>query len=201
MQFSTEELDFFSNVFTEKSPEYVNDESHHQLSMKTDVPQYISQVLTDSKLTLLAEISHYQLWFPVNLAIDAQGGFAPKFGTPEIIDVKGNERSWRVSTPQNVALVDVSHGHKIEILSLSATGLMLKVPSNEDGDIDIQQSLLEMSFAGEEPLKLELDLVRHEKNVVAAKFKDLQKGRESLRKFLFNSHKRKYSNLYQDVIL
>jgi len=201
MQFSTDELDFFSNIFTEKTADCTVDETYHQLSMKTDVPQYLSQVLTGSKLTLLAEISHYQLWFPVNLAIDAQGNFAPQFGTPEIIDVKGNERSWRVSTPQNVALVDVSHGHEIEVLSLSATGLMLRVPSYKEGDIDLQQSSLEMSLAGEAPLKLELDLVRHEKNVVAAKFKDLQKGRESLRKFLFNSHKRKYSNLYQDVIL
>jgi len=201
MQFSTEELDFFSNIFTEKPTDCVVNESQHHLSMKTEVPQYISQVLASSKLTLLAEISHYQLWFPVNLAINAQGDFAPKFGTPEIIDVKGSERSWRVTTPQNVALVDVNHGHEIEVLSLSATGMMLKLPSFEGSNIDLQHSSLEMSLAGEKPLKLEIDLVRHENNVVAAKFKDFQQGRESLRKFLFNSHKRKYSTLYQDIIL
>ncbi|ALO35217.1 hypothetical protein CMT41_11175 [Colwellia sp. MT41] len=49
-----------------------------------------------------------------------------------------------------------------------------------------------MSLAGEEPLKLELDLVQHEENVVAAKFTDLQQGRQALRTFLFNSDKIKY---------
>lgn len=86
-------------------------------------------------------------------------------------------------------------------MPLSATGLTLKVPSTDNDYIDLQQSSFEMSLAGEKPLKLQLDLVRHEKNVVAAKFKDLQEGRESLRKFIFNSHKVKYSNLYQDIIL
>ncbi|KGJ95124.1 hypothetical protein [Colwellia psychrerythraea] len=201
MEFSTEELNFFNDVFTETSSEQMMSDSQHQLSIKTDVPQYLQQILVGSKLTLLAEVSHYQLWFPVSLSINKQGDFLPSLGTPEIIDVKGNERSWRVNTPKNVALVDVFHDQEIEVLSLSATGLTLKIPNSKKNVINLQQSSLEMSLAGEKPLKLELDLVRHEKDVVAAKFKDLQKGRESLRKFLFNSHKSKYSNLYQDIIL
>ena len=176
-------------------------DSHHPLGVQTAVPQKLKQVLVGSKLTLLAEISHYQLWFPVSLSINKQGDFSPKLGTPEIIDVKGNERSWRVSTPKNVAIIDIYHDQKIEVLSLSATGLTLKVPDSDDKYIDLQQYSFEMSLAGEEPLKLELDLVRHEKNVVSAKFKDLQEGRESLRKFLFNSHQMKYAKLYQNIIL
>lgn len=175
--------------------------TQHQLSTQTDVPQSLKQVLVGSKLTLLAEISHYQLLFPVSLSLNKQGEFSPKLGTPEIIDVNGSGRSWRVNTPKNVAIFDVFHERKIEILSLSATGLTLKIASSEGKILDLQQASLEMSLAGEEPLKLELDLVRHEKNVVAAKFKDLQQGREALRTFLFNSHKIKYPNLYQDVIL
>lgn len=201
MEFSTEELDFFSHVFTQASTDGTVNDSQHQLSVKTDVPPYLRQVLVGSKLTLLAEISHYQLWFPVSLSINEQGDFSPKLSTPEIIDVKGNERSWRVNTPKNVAIIDVSHDQEIELLSLSATGLTLKIPYSDDKPIDLQHSSLEMSLAGEEPLKLELDLVRHENNVVAAKFKDLQEGRDTLRKFLYNSHKIKYANLYQDIIL
>lgn len=202
MEFSTEELDFFSNVFTEEPTDCMVEETDLQLSVQTNIPQSLRQVLAGSKLTLLAEVSHYQLWFPTTLVFNEQGDFSPKLGTPEIIDVNGNERSWRVSTPQNVALVDVFHDQKIEILSLSATGLTLKMPRLASGTVNFHPlSSLEMSLAGEKPLKLELDLVRHEKDVVAAKFKELQTGRESLRKFLFNSHKVKYSNLYQDVIL
>jgi len=202
MEFSTEELDFFSNVFTEDSTDCMVEDTELKLSVQTNIPQSLHQVLAASKLTLLAEISHYQLWFPTTLAFNEQGVFSPKLGTPEIIDVNGNERSWRMNTPKNLALVDVFHDRKIEVLSISATGLTLKIPRVDSEDVDFQPlSFLEMSLAGEKPVKLELDLVRQEKGVVAAKFKELQTGRESLRKFLFDSHKVKYSNLYQDVIL
>lgn len=201
MQFSSEELDFISDVFADSSQDCVANESQHQLSVKTDIPQSLKQILVGSKLTLLAEVSHYQLWFPVTLDVDHKGSFSPKLGTPEIIDVQGSERSWRVTTPKNVALIDVFHDQEIEVLSLSATGLTLKLPNNSAKDIDLQSSSLEMSLDGDKPVKLELDLVRHEENVVAAKFKDLQDGRESLRQFLFDSHKTKHSNLYQDIIL
>ncbi|TYK64360.1 hypothetical protein [Colwellia echini] len=213
MQFSSEELDFFSNIFTETSAEgQLKDDqaddsgkqpriTRQKLRVETNVPPYLRQVLVESKLTLLAEISHYQLWFPVALSFTGKGDFLPKLGTPEIIDVQGIERSWRVDTPKDVALIDVFSEQKIEVLSLSATGLTLSMPSFKGNALDLLQSTFEMSLAGDTPLKLELDLVRHENNVVAAKFKDIQQGRESLRKFLFNSHKLKYANLYQDVIL
>ncbi|OUR81698.1 hypothetical protein A9Q75_07280 [Colwellia psychrerythraea] len=200
MEFSAEELEFFNNIFAEKSTDSIISDSHPKFVVQAGVPQNLRQVLVGSKLTLLAEISHYQLWFPVTLTINKQGVFSPKLGTPEVIDVRGHERSWRIKTPKNVAVIDISHDQKIEILSLSATGLTLKVPNSGNNYIDLKQYSFEMSLAGEEPLKLELDLVRHDKNIVAAKFKDLQEGKEALRKFLFNSHQLKYSNLYQDVI-
>ena len=199
MEFSAEELDFFSDIFTDKSADCLVEGSRHQLSVQMNLPASLKSILAGSKLTMLAEISHYQLWFPITLSMNPQGDFLPQLGTPEIIDVKGNERSWRVDTPKNVALVDVFHEQEIEVLSLSATGLTLKLPSFESSDIDFRQSSLEMSLAGDKPLKLQLDLVRQDHNVIAAKFKDLQHGQESLRKYLFNSHKVKYSALYQAV--
>ncbi len=202
VEFSAEELDFFGNIFTEKSTDRMVEDTELKLSVQTDIPQSLYQVLAGSKLTLLAEISHYQLWFPTTLAFNDKGDFFPKLGTPEIIDVNGNERSWRMNTPKDVAIVDVFHDKKIEVLSISATGLTLKMSCIESDDVGIYPlSSLEMSLAGEKAVKVELDVVRHEKGVVAAKFKELQTGRESLRKFLFNSHKVKYSDLYQDVVL
>jgi len=65
----------------------------------------------------------------------------------------------------------------------------------------LKQSSLEMRLPNEAPVTFALDLVRSDDNLVSAKFKDFEKGRDSLRKFLFNSHKAKYSDLYQDIIL
>jgi len=206
VEFTTEELAFFNDMFAEKSTDCVIADSDQELTVFTGVHHNLRQVLVDSKLTLLAEISHYQLWFPVSLSLNEQGDLSPKLGTPDIIDVKGNERSWRVSTPTNVAIIDTFHDNKIEVLSLSATGLTLKIPDLDDNDsydncIDLKQYSFEMSFAGEKPLKLELELVRHDKNIVSAKFKDLPEGKELLRKFLFSSHQIKYANLYHSIIL
>ena len=201
MNFSPEELDFISDIFAEEPTDVMSVEHQQKLSLQRDIPGYLSQVLVGSKLTLLAEINHYQLWFPVTLSFNEKNDFVPILGTPEIIDVNGQERSWRVNTPENVEIINILDGQQIEILSLSSTGLTLKVINTDDSLIDLQHCALEMTIADELPMKLDLDLVRSEKNVVAAKFKDLQEGREALRKFLFNSHKTKYSNLYQDVIL
>lgn len=201
MNFSAEELDFISNVFTEESNDSMLVDQQQKLSLQHDVPSYLNQILTGSKLTLLAEINHYQLWFPVTLSFNEQNDFVPILGTPEIIDVNGQERSWRVESPKDVEIVNVLDGQEIEVLSLSSTGITLQSPSEGDSLTDLQNCTLEMTIADQQPMKLELDLVRSESNVVAAKFKDLQEGREALRKFLFNSHKTKYANLYQDVIL
>lgn len=200
MDFSAEELDFISNVFAEEPTDKVSVEQQ-QLSLQPDVPSYLKQVLVGSKLTLLAEINDYQLWFPVTLSFNDQQDFVPILGTPEIIDVNGQERSWRVDTPKDIAITNAVDGQEIEVLSLSSTGLTLQASTQDDDMIDFHECSFEMTIADEAPVKLELDIVRSDRDIVAAKFKNLQEGREALRKFLFNSHKRKYSNLYQDVIL
>lgn len=201
MEFSTEELDFFQGIFTECST--VNDpvDGEHQLSIQTQIPTSLKKLLGASKLTLLAEISHYQLWFPVQLTINEAGEFCPNLGTPEIIDVQGNERSWRMTTPENISFFNICQDQEIEIHSLSSSGITLKLANSQDEELFLKQSSLEMRLPNESPVTFALDFVRNEDNLISAKFKDFDKGRDSLRKFLFNSHKAKYSDLYTDIIL
>jgi len=201
LEFSTEELDFFQDIFTECPS--VNDfvEKENQLSIQTQIPASLKKVLGASQLTLLAEISHYQLWFPVKLNINQSGEFCPDLGTPEIIDVQGNERSWRIAAPENISFFNVCQDQEIEILSLSSSGITLKLTNSANAAMLFKQPSLEMRLPNEPPVTFALDLVRSEKNLISAKFKNFNKGRDSLRKFLFDSHKAKYSGLYQDVIL
>ena len=201
IELSTDELDFFNTIFADKSDIESHDlDSAHHLSVHTQIPTSLKKLLGESKLTLLAEISHYQLWFPVTLSIQ-QGNFTPILGIPEIIDVNGAERSWRVSTPENVSLINTLSDQDIEILSLSGTGVTLKISDTNKSKNILKQRSLELYLPNEQPVKLSLDVVRNDKNIIAAKFKDFNQGRDSLRQFLFNSHKMKYSELYQDVIL
>lgn len=201
MKFSTEELDFFQDIFAECSPVGDLADKEHQLSVQTQIPTSLKKVLGASQLTLLAEISHYQLWFPVKLTINEAGVFCPNLGTPEIIDVQGNERSWRITTPKDISFFNICQDQEIEVLSLSSSGITLKLANAQNAALLLKQSSLEMRLPNETPVTFALDLVRSENNLVSAKFKDFKKGRDSLREFLFNSHKAKYSDLYQDIIL
>ncbi|AVV83683.1 hypothetical protein SPWS13_1890 [Shewanella putrefaciens] len=66
-----EELACFSELFSpnrithgmeEANPEpWVN----HVLTVKTEVPQALASLLGKAKLTLLAEVGPYKLWFPL----------------------------------------------------------------------------------------------------------------------------------------
>lgn len=201
MEFSSEELDFFKNIFSEPVVDCSLNQSKHKLSVQTSIPSNLKTILGNSKLTLLAEISHYQLWFPVSIGLSDAGDFIPELGIPEIIDVQGSERSWRVNTPENVSLFNSCQNQEIEVLSLSGTGVTFKAKNNGETIKQLENASLEMRLPDKQRVKLVLDPVRSEDDVIAAKFKSFEQGRESLRKFLYNSHKTKYSELYEDIIL
>ena len=181
---------------------YINGvtEKKNQLSVHTSIPTSLKKVLGASQLTLLAEISHYQLWFPVKLNSNEAGRFCPDLGTPEIIDVQGNERSWRITTPENISFFNTCQDQEIEILSLSTSGITLKLTNSQNPAL-LRQSSLEMRLPNEVSVTFNLELVRTDANIISAKFKDFKNGRDLLKKFLFNSHKAKYSELYQDIVL
>ncbi len=201
MELSTEELDFFKNIFTEPVPDCKLNNKKHRLSFQAIIPQSIRKILGNSKLTLLAEINHYQLWFPVSLTINQEGDFSPELGVPEIIDIKGHERSWRASSAEDAYLANVCQDKEIEILSLSCTGITFKIKGSAENFVQLKHPSIEMCLADEQSIKLVLDPVRVQNNIIAAKFKNIGQGRELLRKFLYNSHKTLYSELYQDITL
>ena len=79
MEFSTEELDFFHDIFAPEKQEFSTNFGQHNLTVKNHTPPNILNMLNidDAKATLLVEISHYQLWFPLALKL-VDGEFSPK---------------------------------------------------------------------------------------------------------------------------
>jgi len=196
MELTTEEVDFFKNIFDE-TPEH-GLLKEHKLSLQINIPSSLKNILTNSKLTLLSELHHYQLWFPVSLSLNEMGELCPELGIPEIIDTQGAQRSWRVNTPENVSLFNLGKKQEIEILSLSSTGITLKINGSKNSLKQLKQSSLEMRLP-DNNIKLALDLVRTNDNIIAAKFKNFEQGKDALRKFLYNLHKDLYSDLYKDI--
>ncbi|GGI85728.1 hypothetical protein [Shewanella gelidii] len=195
-----EELALFSDLFsaTESDPAINDPNSAHRIvSVTADVPKMLTSILGKSKLTLLAEISHYRLWFPLMLNRDDLGQIVPTLGIPEVVDISGNERSWRLTNVSDVKVIDSETEESIDVLSLSASGLTFKSLENAADESPKSAHLI---LPDGEKVALEYQPVRNENGVMAAKITALSEDRELLRRFLFTQHKTKYADLYNQNI-
>lgn len=197
MELSQEELEFFSGMFADKPLPDDTLQTGHALSVKSVIPSSLYQVFEQSKLTLLAEISHYQLWFPLEMTIE-DGEFKPLLGTPEIVDIQNGERSWRGGEFADVALKD-QKGKNHDLLSLSSTGIAFRVSDRRSLKRILNEKSLSINLPNDEEVALEFETVRVERDLVAAKIAKVQRGRDRLRKFLFNLHRSEHQNLYQGL--
>ena len=173
--------------------------SSRTLTVQTQVPSGLGSILQHSHLSLLAEGPGYKLWIPLHLEIDEFGEFTPNLGTPEIIDINGSDRSWRVQTPLNVTLTDHSDRPLGDILSLSSTGLTLRMQDNLDGEQKFVGRVLNLHLPENKLVELQLELVRADRHILSAKFECLNHGQEIIRQFLFTLHKSRNSKLYDGM--
>ncbi|MBR9729457.1 PilZ domain-containing protein [Shewanella intestini] len=201
---SEEELACFNELFSQKPS---NDSSRdnvkisaqdgvlveQSLSVSTEIPQVLTKILGQATLTLLAEVSHYRLWFPLALKRDELGQFIPVLGVPEVLDARGSERSWRVNNLQDVSVLDSETRQPVKVLSLSSSGVTVELPKQHSSTLFKMASLM---LPGIDPIEVEFEPVRTENGVMAARINTKGEAREALRHFLFREHKAKYSHLY-----
>jgi len=187
MDFSNEELDFLSELF--KPSEKPRSHNSHVLTMQSSVPASIAHLLSNANLTLLAEVAHYQLWFPLQLKVNNDGVINPILSAPEVIDTKGTQRSWRWSE-----LNIKSQGFKIE--SISSTGIFLKPLSKGKRLGKVEH--MEFVLPNKESISIEVEPVRQSTSGIAATITNINNGQEHLRAYLFEEHKRKFSKLYEN---
>ncbi|KVW99875.1 hypothetical protein [Shewanella frigidimarina] len=193
---SNEELAYFSGVFSPDDDSTDNTLSRHSLSVATEIPQVLAHILGNAKLTLLAEISYYRLWFPLTLKQDELGQFLPELGIPEVIDMRGGERSWRLNNVKNIKVIDNDTAKFVEVLSLSSSGMTIKIPQELNAKVP---RLTQLILPNGEHLDMVFEPVRTENGVMAAKISAEGESREILRQFLFSEHKAKYSHLYKKI--
>ncbi|PMG75259.1 hypothetical protein BCU84_16685 [Shewanella sp. 10N.286.51.B7] len=191
-----EELACFSELFAKKpSAVKASDDTHSDtIAVTTEIPSTLARLLGKTQLTLLAEISHYRLWFPLSIAMDELGQFAPTLGIPEVVDTRGADRSWRMKELDNVRIIDFDTNLAIEVLSLSSTGLTLYAPNISD---DVESRRAKLILTKDISFDIEYQIVRSENGVIAATIVVSDESRETLRQFLFSMHKSKYSYLYE----
>ncbi len=195
-----EEITYFSRALTFGDEHSDKSLAGHSLSVETEIPQMLAHILGNSKLTLLAEISYYRLWFPLQLNVDELGIFSPSLGTPEVIDMRGSQRSWRLDTVKGVKVVDINpntvKSEDVEVLSLSSSGMTMKMPEAFDFK---SRHLSHLVLPNGTQLDVAYEPVRAENGIMAAKIIAEGDSREMLRDFLFKQHKAKYRHLYKSL--
>ena len=194
------ELGYLSDLFGKKQEVLASADSYnHMLSVTTEVPELIASLLGQAKFTLLAEVGPYKLWFPLDMTLDEFGQPSPVLGIPEVVEHSGIERSWRLESVQGITLGKGHFAEKVQLLSLSSTGLALKLPCAKLALQLMQQQELQLTLPDGQSLQLSFIPVRQDDSVVAARFTTSKQQRESLRRFLFQCHRQHFPALYQQL--
>jgi hypothetical protein len=197
-----DELACFRDIFSQAADGFhtaTANEPQHHLTVMTEIPQMVAKVLGHAKLTLLAEISHYKLWFPLTLQVDALGQFTPTLGVPEVLELQGKERSWRLTNVSDVTITVDGEPQALQVRSLSSSGIAIQLPDPMAAERLMASRNVEMRLAEIGALQLDFEPVRYDSCQLAARINAVGKEREALRQFIFERHRAEYAHLYQNI--
>ncbi|SNY49350.1 hypothetical protein SAMN06297280_1370 [Arsukibacterium tuosuense] len=198
---SEEERGYFAELFDEHIdivPSAEND-LRHTISVTAEVPPAISSLLGRAKMTLLAEIGNYKLWFPLEMTLDEAGQFNPVLGIPEVVEYVGKQRSWRSTELEELDVSSAAFSGKVKLLSLSSTGMSLQFNCANIAEKISHHSELTLSLPDGQLLHLDMQPVRQQDTVLAARITTTSSNREALRRFLFQRHRQRHPTLYQNL--
>lgn len=199
---TADELACFQDIFSQAADGLntsTDSDPQHHLTVMTEIPQMVAKVLGQAKLTLLAEISHYKLWFPLSLDVDAFGQFTPTLGIPEVLEIQGKERSWRLSNVTDVTITVDGEPQELQVHSLSSSGIAIRVPTALAAERLLASRNVDMRLAEIGAMQLEFEPVRYDSSLFAARINAVGKEREALRQFIFQRHRAEYAHLYQNI--
>ncbi|MCL1088141.1 hypothetical protein L2744_00645 [Shewanella profunda] len=204
---SVEELACFSELFAPTcvsatfGPDCLTEEPlvNHVLTVTTEVPQAIASILGKAKLTLLAEVGPYKLWFPLRMKVDDFGQLHPTLGVPEVLDASGEERSWRLTKAENVWIFDHDQGEQWSVVSLSSSGMAIKAKSQQQFELLLDSKDVQLQLPDGETMHVDIEPVRNVNGLAIVRFRAEAEEREALRQFLFNRHRSLHAKLYASL--
>lgn len=194
---SSEELGFFSRIFAESE--------HPAALISKDVwdsqaalphtasaqHQVISKLLHQSHFSLHAEIGVYRLVFPLEITLQDDGEFSQSLGIPDIYDMYGQARNWRLNTNTEVDVIVNSVSVKARILSLSSSGIQLQYSSAAIASQLAGQTLIGIQLPDASVVHFEIAVLSVKDTLLTAKIVAQGESREALKRYLF-THWEKY---------
>ena len=195
------ERGYFAELFDEdiQLAPAQQDGLNHMISVTTEVPQLIASLLGKATFTLLAEVGNYKLWFPLEMSLDEFGQPSPVLGIPEVLEYCGAERSWRLQAEPELCLSDTQYAGKVKVLSLSSSGMALLPDNVHTAEQLMQTNELTLSLPDGQLLRLGIEPVRRENNILATRISACKQNRDTLRRYLFQRHRQRHPALYQGL--
>ncbi len=193
MEFSEQELAFFKQLFSEQ-PLGSENVAGAGLSLRSHLPEYVAPLFDNPGLFMLAEVGHFELWFPLTLTLNENHDLQPQLGAPEICEAQGSHRSWRFDNPKDIVIKGES-GLELPVVSLSSTGAVVDATKIDNPP---QSAIANLILPKYDPLPLKLKKMRQQENFVAVTFVS-NNNKSQLRQYLFEQHKTYFSHIYQSL--
>ncbi|WP_052749070.1 hypothetical protein [Arsukibacterium ikkense] len=196
---SEEERGYFAALFDEEITVVPagSDNLSHMISVTAEVPKLIGSLLGQAQFTLLAEVGHYKLWFPMEMTLDEFGQLNPVLGIPEVVEYAGNQRSWRLTELDELSVSNASYTGKVKVLSLSSTGMALQLDCAEVAAQMRLSSEITLQLPDGQLLQLSMVPVRQHGSMLATRITACKQNRDVLRRYLFQRHRQRHPALYQ----
>ncbi len=198
---SDEERSYFARLFNEDitvAPATQGGLSH-TISVTTEVPELVASLLGKAKITLLAEVGNYKLWFPLEMTLDEYGQFNPVLGIPEVVEYVGRQRSWRSTELDELVISCTNFSGNVKVLSLSSTGMALQLNGADIAEQISHNTELTLHLPDGQLLQLGMEPVRLHDKMLAARITTTKPNRDVLRRYLFQRHRQRHPTLYQNL--
>jgi len=173
-----------------------------RITCTTELPAMVpASLFGKSRLTLQADLGDYRLAFPVHVTLDEFDQLSSTVGVPEVIDTGGQERSWRLTGDDDVALSGDEFAGKISVDSISSTGVSLRLSCARTAERLLAQDRLRLRLPDGQVVITRLEPIRREHGLLAARIRPCSASRHALNRFLFQKHRANHPELYQGVRL
>ena len=167
-----------------------------KLPLDGSIPTPLLELFKKGKFSLLGELEDYQLLFPLTFEETPAGTVKPVLGAPDVIELDGGERSWRVKNVKDVH-VHLPNLDLTTITSLSGTGMALSLPKKQAKALMDSALTVVMTLPNHpQPLSLRARAIRYEGGQLALRFQQPEHTDEALRDYLFEQHQDRHKELY-----
>jgi hypothetical protein len=200
---SADELVYFARMFDadiERDAAANQTSATRSISLTTELPKLLpASLFSRARLTLLAELGDYKLWFPLEMRLDEFSRPNPVIGVPEVVDAGGHERSWRLAGDVDVVLCGDAYSGTVSVESISSTGLSLRLGCERSAEQLLVQDRLQLRLPDGQSIHFAFEPIRRERNMLAVRIRPCEESRTRLRRFLFLKHRVKHPRLYRDL--